>query len=38
MRFFLELKPHAKFQTPTITLSGRKVTGAEREEEEEKRR
>ena len=28
--FFCELKPHTKFQNPTITPSGRKVTGAER--------
>jgi hypothetical protein len=29
--FFCDLKPDAKFQSPTITPSGRKVTGAERE-------
>ena len=29
-----ELKPHGKFQNPTITPSGRKVTQGEREEEE----
>jgi hypothetical protein len=28
--FFFYLKRHAKFQNPTITPSGRKVTGAER--------
>jgi hypothetical protein len=27
---FCELKPHATFWNPTITPSGRKVTGAER--------
>ena len=29
--FYCDLKPHGKFQNPTITPSGRKVTGAERE-------
>ena len=29
---------HAKFQNPTITTSGRKVTHAERERESRKRR
>jgi hypothetical protein len=34
---FCEIKPHAKFQNPTITPAGRKVTRAEeREREEEK--
>ena len=28
--FFGDLKPHAKIQNPTITLSGRKVSEAER--------
>jgi hypothetical protein len=28
--FFCDLKPHAKFQNPTITPFGTKVTGAER--------
>ena len=27
--YFCELKPHAKFQNPAITPSGRKVTQAE---------
>jgi hypothetical protein len=27
--FFCNLKPHAKFQKPTVTPSGRKVTEAE---------
>jgi hypothetical protein len=34
---FCNLKPHAKFQNPTITPSGRKVTGAEREKKERKK-
>ena len=29
--FFCELKPHAKFWTPMITPSARKVTAGERE-------
>ena len=32
--FFCELKPHAKFQNPTITSSGRKVMAAERRKKE----
>ena len=32
--FFGELKPHAKFQNPTITSSGRKVIAAERRKKE----
>jgi hypothetical protein len=35
--FLCELKPHAKFWNPTISPSGRKVTAAEREREEEKK-
>ena len=31
--FFCDLKPHAKFQNPTIPHSGRKVTAAERKRE-----
>ena len=34
--YFCELKPHAKFQNPTITPSGKKVTQAEREKREER--
>ena len=30
--FFCDLKPHAKFQDPTITPSWRKVSGGEEEE------
>ena len=30
--FLCDLKPHAKFQNPTITPSGRKVTGSEKKE------
>jgi hypothetical protein len=30
--FFVDLKPHAKFQNPNITPSGRKVGEAERKE------
>jgi hypothetical protein len=30
--FFCDLKPYAKFWTPTITPCGRNVTGAERRE------
>ena len=30
--FFCDLKPHPKFQNPTITPSGRKVAQAEEEE------
>jgi hypothetical protein len=29
--FFCELKPHAKFQNPTIAPSGRKVCGTEKQ-------
>jgi hypothetical protein len=36
--FFCDLKAHAKFQNPTITPSGRKVTQGERREKEKKRR
>jgi hypothetical protein len=37
--YFCELKPHAKFQYPTIIPSGRKVSEAEeREKEREKQR
>ena len=32
--FFCEVKPHAKFQNPTITPSGRKVTSGEERERE----
>ena len=32
--FFCELKPHAKFQNPTISPSGRKVTRRREEERE----
>ena len=36
--FFCDLKPHAKFQNPTITPSGRKVSvGEERERKKEKK-
>ena len=31
--FFCDLKPHAKFQNPTITPSGRKVSVGEEERE-----
>jgi hypothetical protein len=35
--FVCDLKPHAKFQNPRITHSGRKVTGMEREKKERKK-
>ena len=36
---FCDLKPHAKFQNPMITPSGRKVTRqSEREREKDKKR
>ena len=34
---FSELKPHAKFQNPRTTSSGRKVKQGERKKEREKR-
>ena len=34
--FFCDLRPHAKFQNPTITPSGRKVMAGERKREREK--
>jgi hypothetical protein len=33
---FCDLKPHAKFQIPTLTPSGRKVMAAEEERKKEK--
>ena len=36
--FFGDLKPHAKFQNPMITPSGRKESEAEREKKERKKR
>ena len=35
--FLCDLKPHAKFQNPTITPSGRKVSEAERRRKKEER-
>ena len=35
--FFCDLKPHAKFQNPTITPSGREVSEAERKKKKEKK-
>ena len=34
--FFCDLKPHAKFWNPTITPSGRKVTGSEKKKKKRK--
>jgi hypothetical protein len=34
--FFCEFKPHAKFQNPRTTPSGRKITQAEKRKKREK--
>ena len=36
--FLCDLKPHSKFQKPTITPSGRKVSEAEERKSEERER